>query len=669
MSQMHVNNWIDWHQNGRYICLIQEPYVYNQIASNQPRTAIRFVGGDNNTPRTAVYISKNLNAWYIEEVSNRDATVIVIKINNRQTMVASIYLDRNKDVVQPWLRKIMDYRQQRGYALLIGADSNCHSTIFGHETNKRGEILEEFITTHRLAVENQGRKYTYNCSTGRSIIDITLTTRLSVTINNWRVADTEINFSDHNSIYYELKTDKYTPPKARKWHLADWNLFRENLKENNIRIQSDITPTRLEDCLDQWYSHINHALKQACPKRKVRPKDLNNPWWSKELQRQRKELKIYYRRKVAHPTESNKQEYREKFNQFRKDCRRAKTKDWQQFVESTSDFNDMNKLRKILERGKQNSLGMLSKNDGSLTAPGKDTLEYLLHSHYPSLEPVSENTLPSTKVSTSTINATNIPGIDLDKLTKIFYNFKSKKSPGPDQLKPLVLKELPTNKLKELIFIYKAMPLLKFTPTKWRCSRVIWIPKPGKDCYKVFKAWRGISLSNYLLKGLEKLIVNQADQDMIQVHKNQHGFRRNKSTESAISDTVNYIEQHITQSLNVIGVFLDIQAAFDTILPDAIRTELLNHNINPTMVEWYYDYLCHRNLFTEHNGESASATIRIGFPQGGVCSAKFWIIAFNKALEIINQFGALGIGFADDCSILLHKEEHQSYNELNTAYH
>ena len=147
-------------------------------------------------------------------------------------MIASIYLDRNKDVVQPWLRKIMEYRQQCGYALLIGADSNCHSTLFGHETNKRGEILEDFITTHRLAVENQGKKYMYNCSTGRSIIDITLTTRLAITINNWRVVD-----FDYNSIYFELKTDKYTPPKARKWHLADLNLFRENPKENNIRIQ------------------------------------------------------------------------------------------------------------------------------------------------------------------------------------------------------------------------------------------------------------------------------------------------------------------------------------------------------------------------------------------------------------------------------------------------
>ena len=35
---------------------------------------------------------------------------------------------------------------------------------------------------------------------------------------------------------------------------------------------------------------------------------------------------------------------------------------------------------------------------------------------------------------------------------------------------------------------------------------------------------------------------------------------------------------------------------------------------------------------------------------------EFWIIAFDEALNIINQFGALGIGIADDCCTLLHQK-------------
>ena len=36
-----------------------------------------------------------------------------------------------------------------------------------------------------------------------------------------------------------------------------------------------------------------------------------------------------------------------------------------------------------------------------------------------------------------------------------------------------------------------------------------------------------------------------------------------------------------------------------------------------------------------------------------MCSAKFWIIAFNEAINIINTHGAVGHGFADDCATMI----------------
>ena len=43
----------------------------------------------------------------------------------------------------------------------------------------------------------------------------------------------------------------------------------------------------------------------------------------------------------------------------------------------------------------------------------------------------------------------------------------------------------------------------------------------------------------------------------------------------------------------------------------------------------------------------------MGFPQGGVASAKLWILAFNKAIKITNSEGVYGVGFADDCCALV----------------
>ena len=95
------------------------------------------------------------------------------------------------------------------------------------------------------------------------------------------------------------------------------------------------------------------------------------------------------------------------------------------------------------------------------------------------------------------------------------------------------------------------------------------IPKQGKISYQEAKSFRPISLSNYLLKGLEKLLVEQMDLALEDhpIQKNQHGFQRGLSTETAMSKTVNFIEKHINSGREVLGVFLDIQAAFDTICP------------------------------------------------------------------------------------------------------
>ena len=58
-------------------------------------------------------------------------------------------------------------------------------------------------------------------------------------------------------------------------------------------------------------------------------------------------------------------------------------------------------------------------------------------------------------------------------------------------------------------------------------------------------------------------------------------------------------------------------------------------------------------MFIDINGQQISCTTSLGFPQGGVCSAKFWIIAFNAAISILNKHGVLGLGFADDCVALI----------------
>ena len=90
-AQHEINRWIDKQTENEYVVLVQEPYLYKNKPAIQPLFANKYYTKHPNN-RTAIYTSKNSNAWLIEHLSNRDATVIVCKIEGRTTVIASIYI-------------------------------------------------------------------------------------------------------------------------------------------------------------------------------------------------------------------------------------------------------------------------------------------------------------------------------------------------------------------------------------------------------------------------------------------------------------------------------------------------------------------------------------------------------------------------------------------------
>ena len=102
---------------------------------------------------TVIYTSNHLNAWFIESLSTGDFTVIQAKIKSRETLIVSGYLDITLNTVIPdSLTAIMAYAQNKRLAILLCIDSNCHSSSFGLDNNKRGDMLDDFIAAHNLKI-------------------------------------------------------------------------------------------------------------------------------------------------------------------------------------------------------------------------------------------------------------------------------------------------------------------------------------------------------------------------------------------------------------------------------------------------------------------------------------------------------------------------------------
>ena len=128
----------------------------------------------------------------------------------------------------------MSYQNER-LALLLCIDSNCHSSSFGLDDNKRGDTLDYFIAAHNLKIENRGSEYTFETSTANSLIYITLSDELAVSVMNWSVEKGQ-NFTDHNNITFTLETEKVIIEKTRKWEDADWDFFTSTLKIKTFQL-------------------------------------------------------------------------------------------------------------------------------------------------------------------------------------------------------------------------------------------------------------------------------------------------------------------------------------------------------------------------------------------------------------------------------------------------
>ena len=145
----------------------------------------------------------------------------VATLDRKKVIIISLYLDIKESPTPSYITKALQYCKQRGYSAIFGSDTNSHSTIWGLETNKRGEKLEELIEEYQLdvRVHNRGMAPTYECELGKSIIDVIFSYNLKLNVENWRVCKI-YNNSDHHSLNYTLKTEILELPPVRPYSTA-----------------------------------------------------------------------------------------------------------------------------------------------------------------------------------------------------------------------------------------------------------------------------------------------------------------------------------------------------------------------------------------------------------------------------------------------------------------
>ena len=129
-------------------------------------------------------------------------------------------------------------------------------------------------------------------------------------------------------------------------------------------------------------------------------------------------------------------------------------------------------------------------------------------------------------------------------------------------------------------------------PDNLKTAKVTSIFKAGDE--NDFGNYRLISVLSCFSKILEKIMYKTFQSEHNLLYQKQFGFQQGHSTEHAIMQLVDQINDTFQNKCFTLDIFIDLSKAFDTVDHQILISKLNNYGVNRKNISWFKIYLENR---------------------------------------------------------------------------
>ena len=456
------------------------------------------------------------------------------------------------------------------------------------------------------------------------------------------------------------------------WAITTKNLqsFCRNLENSDF---SEVcTLADPNDSFETFMNKVNQQMLQCFKNEKPKKTKFRCEWYNKELPALSRKKDQLHKRFLAKQTPDSKQKY-QKIKNFYFHLITIKKKAFMQkkFHLHKSDI-------KRTWQTMNNSLGRAPKASGStsLEVDGNlvsDPIELAdaFNEHFATVAEKLVRKLPNSNAKiTDYLTSSNSSSIFMTptsqfEIKKIISAFASKLSAGLDEIPMIIMKYFPDNAIHALSYIFnQSLSLGKFIEA-FKTAKIVPVFKNGSR--KKVANYRPISLLSSFSKILEKIKYKRLHSFITHTNNfssQQFGFRQNHSTTHATTLFINNIVDAFEKRQSVLGIFLDLSKAFDTIDHDPLLLKLIHYDVRGVSLEWFKSYLTGRKQKVECAGKLSSNSRASSVPHGSILGPLLFLIYVNDFQNCV-KFSS-NVSFADDTNVFLSGRNIQSvYDQGN----